>query len=159
MIAVCDSSPLIALSAVDGLHLLQQLFDSIIIPPAVYDEVFSSAKAVVSLPEFIVVKSLVSDTPSRFLKMNLHAGESEAIALALECGVERILLDDKQARETAARLGLIVIGTLGLLLLAKKKGLLIEIRPILMQLIERIHFRIAPTVVNRALVECGESPL
>ncbi|MCX5809871.1 MAG: DUF3368 domain-containing protein [Proteobacteria bacterium] len=159
MIAVCDSSPLIALSAVDGLHLLQQLFDSIIIPSAVYDEVFSSTKTVASLPEFIIVKPLASETPSRFLKMYLHAGESEAIALALECGIERILLDDKQARDTADRLGLKVIGTLGLLLLAKQKGLLIEVRPIIKQLIERIHFRIATNVINRALVEYSESPL
>ena len=159
MIAVCDASPLIAFSSVDKLYILQQLFDSVIIPFAVRDEVFSSAKSQIPLPDFIVVKPLVSETSARFLNMNLHAGESEAIALALELGVERIILDDKQAREVADRLGLKVIGTLGLLILAKKKGPLVEIRPIIKQLIERIHFRIAPAVTNRALVQVGESPL
>jgi predicted nucleic acid-binding protein len=154
VIAVCDASPLIAFSSVDKLYILQQLFDTVIIPFAVRDEVFSSAKSQIPLPDFIEVLPIVSETSARFLKMNLHAGESEAIALALELEVERIILDDKQAREVADRLGLKVIGTLGLLILAKR--LLVEIRPIIKQLIERIHFRIAPAVTNRALVQVGE---
>jgi predicted nucleic acid-binding protein len=145
---------LIAFSSVDKLYILQQLFDTVIIPFAVRDEVFSSAKSQIPLPDFIEVLPIVSETSARFLKMNLHAGESEAIALALELEVERIILDDKQAREVADRLGLKVIGTLGLLILAKR--LLVEIRPIIKQLIERIHFRIAPAVTNRALVQVGE---
>lgn len=110
MIVVSNSSPLIALSSVDRLDLMQLLFE-----------------------------------------LNLHAGESEAIALALERGIQGIILDDKQAREIAAELGLKVIGTLGLLILAKRKGFLSAVRPIMAQIIERVNFRIAPSVLNRAL--------
>jgi uncharacterized protein len=83
--------------------------------------------------------------------MNLHAGESEAITLALERRCDAIILDDKMARETAGRLGLRVIGTLGLLILAKEKGVVSEIRPLIIQMMDRISFRLSPVVLNKVL--------
>jgi hypothetical protein len=156
VIVVSDASPLIALQAVDRLDLLQQLFGTVLIPPAVHDEVFGTAAGTpLSLPSFINVEHPAA-TAVRFLEMGLHRGESEAIALALDKGIPRIILDDKQARETAARLGLSVIGTLGLLMLAKEKGLLDAIRPLILLMMDRINFRIAPHVLNRALSSVGE---
>jgi predicted nucleic acid-binding protein len=152
VIVVSDTSPLIALSSVNRLDLLQLMFDMVIIPVAVREEVMSPiSKTTGELPSFIRVDPVDAKFPVRFLKMNLHAGESEAIALALEQGIPGILLDDKHARVIAADLGLKVIGTLGLLLLAKRKGFLTEVRPIITQIIERVNFRIAPSVLNRAL--------
>ena len=160
MIVVSDSSPLIALSAVDRLDLLQILFDTVIIPVSVRDEVMGmAAKITVELPSFIHVEPVAAELPVRFLKLNLHAGESEAIALALERGIKGIILDDKQAREIADELGLKVIGTLGLLILAKRKGLLSEVRPVIVKIIEGVNFRIAPSVLNRALSLIDEAPL
>ena len=160
MIVVSDSSPLIALSSVDRLDLIQLIFDTVIIPVSVRDEVMgTAAKIAVELPSFIRVEPVAAEVPVRFLKLNLHAGESEAIALALERGIQGIILDDKQARETADELGLKVIGTLGLLILAKRKGFLSEVRPIMAQIIERVNFRIAPSVLNRALSLIDEAPL
>lgn len=132
MIVVSDSSPLIALSSVDRLDLLHLLFDTVIIPVSVRDEVMGSASKIAgSLPPFIHVESVAAELSVRFLKLNLHSGESEAIALALERGIQGIILDDKQAREIAAELGLKVIGTLGVLILAKRKGYLSEVRPLI----------------------------
>lgn len=160
MIVVSDSSPLIALSSVDRLDLIQLIFDTVIIPVSVRDEVMgTAAKIAVELPSFIRVEPVAAELPVRFLKLNLHAGESEAIALALERGIQGIMLDDKQARETADELGLKVIGTLGLLILAKRKGFLSEVRPIMSQIIERVNFRIASSVLNRALSLIDEAPL
>lgn len=157
MIVVSDSSPLIALSAVDRLDLMQLLFNTVIIPVSVRDEVMGSATKIAGgLPAFIRVEPIAAELPVRFLKLNLHAGESEAIALSLERGIQGIILDDKQARETAAGLGLKVIGTLGLLILAKRKGYLAEVRPVMVQIIERVNFRIAPSVLNRALTLIDE---
>jgi hypothetical protein len=139
---------------------MQLIFDTVIIPVSVRDEVMGAvAKITVELPPFIRVEPVTAELPVRFLKMNLHAGESEAIALALERGIQGIILDDKQAREIADELGLKVIGTLGLLILAKRKGLLSEVRPIMAQIIERVNFRIAPSVLNRALSLIDEAPL
>ncbi len=160
MIVVSDSSPLIALSSVDRLDLMQLIFETIIIPVSVRDEIMgTAAKITVELPSFIRVEPVAAELPVRFLKLNLHAGESEAIALALERGIQGIILDDKQARETADELGLKVIGTLGVLILAKRKGFLSEVRPIMAQIIERVNFRIAPSVLNRALSLIDEAPL
>jgi uncharacterized protein len=160
VIVVSDSSPLIALSSVDRLDLMQLLFDTVIIPVSVRDEVVgTAAKIAVELPSLIRVVPVAAELPVRFLKLNLHAGESEAIALALERGIQGIILDDKQAREIADELGLKVIGTLGLLILAKRKGFLSEVRPIMAQIIERVNFRIAPSVLNRALSVIDEAPL
>jgi len=145
---------------VDRLDLLQILFDTVIIPVSVRDEVMGmAAKITVELPSFIHVEPVAAELPVRFLKLNLHAGESEAIALALERGIKGIILDDKQAREIADELGLKVIGTLGLLILAKRKGLLSEVRPVIVKIIEGVNFRIAPSVLNRALSLIDEAPL
>jgi len=160
VIVVSDSSPLIALSSVGRLDLMQLIFETIIIPVSVRDEIMgTAAKISVELPSFIRVEPVAAELPVRFLKLNLHAGESEAIALALERGIQGIILDDKQARETADELGLKVIGTLGVLILAKRKGFLSEVRPIMAQIIERVNFRIAPSVLNRALSLIDEAPL
>jgi predicted nucleic acid-binding protein len=139
---------------------MQLIFETIIIPVSVRDEVMGTAtKIAVELPSFVRVEPVAAELPVRFLKLNLHAGESEAIALALERNIQGILLDDKQAREIADELGLKVIGTLGLLILAKRKGFLTEVRPIMTQIIERVNFRIAPSVLNRALSLIDEAPL
>lgn len=131
MIAVSDSSPLIALSSLDCLVLMHRLFETVIIPVSVRDEVMGwGAKIARGLPSFIRVEPITDELPVRFLKLHLHAGESEAIALALDQGIQGIILDDKQAREIAAELGLRVIGTLGLLILAKRSGFLPEVRPV-----------------------------
>ena len=80
------------------------------------------------------------------------SGDSSQRLLCAHCPfLKGIILDDKNARKIAADLGIKVIGTLGLLILAKQKGFLTEVRPIMAQIIERVNFRIAPSVLNRAL--------
>jgi len=158
MIVVSDSSPLIAFLSVDRIDLLTKLFDTVLIPPAVYDEVFGVSR-ISEIPDFIRIENPISETSVRFLSMSLHPGESEAIALALEKHVNRIILDDKLARKTADRLGLSVIGTLGVLMLAKEKAFLTEIRPLIDRMIDKISFRIAPSVLNRVLIQMNEEPL
>ncbi|OUL20145.1 nuclease, partial [Nostoc sp. RF31YmG] len=59
----------------------------------------------------------------------LDDGEREAIALALETGEQRILLDEREARQVAENLGLQAIGTLGILLLAKNRGVITQVQP------------------------------
>ena len=157
MIVVCDSSPLIALLSVDRIDLLKKLFDTVLIPPAVCSEVFGVSRTL-EIPDFMHIEAPNSKTSVRFLSMSLHLGESEAITLAIEKQVNRIILDDKLARNTADRLGLCVIGTLGVLMLAKEKAFLTEIRPLIDQMIDKISFRIAPSVLKRVLTQVNELP-
>jgi hypothetical protein len=82
------------------------------------------------------------------LQARLGAGESEAISLALELRADRLFVDEKAARHLAAALGLNVIGTLGVLLAAKRKGLIPVVRPLVEALLES-SFWISPQLVER----------
>jgi predicted nucleic acid-binding protein len=87
--------------------------------------------------------------------MRLGPGEREAIALAVELGADEIILDDLSARRMATSLGIPVIGTLGLLLRAKKRGLIREVRP-LVEALQSQGFRISERVLSGILAAAGE---
>jgi predicted nucleic acid-binding protein len=90
------------------------------------------------------------------LRARLGAGESEAISLALELGVEQLLVDERGARRLAQAVGLSVIGTLGGLLAAKRKGMIAAVGPPVQDLLGR-GFWIAPDLVRRALAAASEA--
>jgi hypothetical protein len=72
----------------------------------------------------------------KVLNAHLGLGESEVIALSLEKDLDRVILDDKQARKIAGNMDLKVIGTVGVLLLAKLKTLINGIKPLLLEMKE-----------------------
>lgn len=130
MIAACDSGPLIWLSRVDRFSILPKLFTEILIPPAVHFETvvnasgYSNAHDVQAAIEAgwmkVQAPTHVLEIPS--LSARLHAGEAETIALAAEQQTDAVLLDDRRAREYATEQGLRIIGTVGLLLMARERG-------------------------------------
>ncbi len=148
---ISNSSPLIALSTLEKLDILKTLFGNIIIPEAVYDEVFTRGFDKVSVPGFLAIEKISDKNLMVSLEMQIGYGESEVIALALERKITRVLIDDKQARKIAENLGLKVMGTLGVLILAKEKQLIKDIKPLVLELIEKINFRIDRNVLNKAL--------
>jgi hypothetical protein len=91
------------------------------------------------------------------LGLSLGAGEREAIGLSLEIAATRLPVDDKAARRLAGTLRLPVIGTLGLLLAAKRKGLLPTVLPCLNAL-RHASFYLTPDLYSRVLAEAGEAP-
>lgn len=136
MIVVSDATPLIALAKIGQLSLLQQLFGGILIPQMVYDEVVTNAAlragaAEISQAEWISVRSPEDQDRVAYLRTDLDAGEAEALVLANELKADWILLDEAKARLAAEFLGLHFIGTIGLLLLAKRMGILAAIRPLI----------------------------
>ena len=148
---VSNTSPLVALNHVGELDLLRGVFGSVIvIPPAVQQELGSR-----SLPKWISVRVLEERTAVRIVQASLGAGESEAIALAVEIGADLILLDDKAARRLAASVGLSVIGTLGVLLRAKEVGLIPSIASKI-EALRSLPFRIAPSLHDLVLRAAGE---
>jgi hypothetical protein len=88
-------------------------------------------------------------------KSGLGLGESETISLALEKGADFVVLDDKPARRLAAAIGLAVIGTVGILMRAKEKGLVQAVRPHLDALRAR-SFRVSSFLYDLVLTESGE---
>ena len=124
-LAVLDASPLISFQQIGRLDLLRGVFDRAVVPPEVARE---AAPSLGALPSWIEVRRAAA-VPS-FSRM-LGAGEQAAIALALELAADFIALDDLSARVTATELDLTVIGSLGLLVRAKERGLIGEVRPLM----------------------------
>ena len=83
------------------------------------------------------------------LQSELDAGEAEAIALAVELQAELLLVDERRARVVATRLGLNVVGVLGVLVEAKHKSLIPHLKPILGDLITRAGFRVSPQLYEQ----------
>ncbi|MDZ8184499.1 MAG: DUF3368 domain-containing protein [Nostoc sp. ChiSLP02] len=81
----------------------------------------------------------------------LHIGEAEAIALAVELGANRVLIDERRGRIIAARLNLRYTGVLGILVEAKSQGLICEVKPLLDALIEQAGFWVAASLYRSVL--------
>ena len=128
MIVVANSSVLIALCRIGMLNLLYQKFtEGIFIPEAVWYEVVESGRGQpgseeVSSSPWIKVKKVKDEKLISLLRIELDEGEAEAIVLASELKADLVLLDEKAARKVAKRLGLQVLGTIGVLIWAKRAG-------------------------------------
>jgi predicted nucleic acid-binding protein len=129
MIVVADTGPLNYLILIGHIDILEALYGEVVIPPAVQDEMLdrSAPGAVRSWidnpPRWLEVR-----TPGRIdtrLDQTLDDGELEAITLAQNSGHDTLLLiDELPGRQEAVRMGLQIIGTLGVLLEAHKRNLL-----------------------------------
>jgi predicted nucleic acid-binding protein len=164
MPAVSDSSPIIFLAAIGRLELLRELYQEVVVPPAVWREVVVEGigrrgSADVAAAGWIVREPLPPGDGRRLPLASLDPGEREAILLAFaKPRTVPILLDDLQARTVAEQIGLRVTGTVGVLLLAKRLGLVPSVRPLLDQLLAA-GFYLSEVAVNRslALVDEGEA--
>ncbi len=133
-VAVSNSGPLIHLSLVGLLDLLFKLYDVILIPQSVYNEIVVKGKEQGYSDTFILERAIINEKikVEKVKKENynissskLHIGEINAIILALQLKIEIILIDDEEARMFARKLGIKVIGTLGILIELFKHGLLV----------------------------------
>ncbi len=148
---ITNASPLIAFERLQLLPLLPQIFGALHMPLAVQREVFGARPC----PAWISVQPLSHPISRQILAARLGAGESEAIALALETPPDYVLLDDLAARRLAQSFNLNVLGTVGLLLLAQQRGLLPALRPALDALLAA-DFRISTALYTFALRQAGE---
>ncbi|MBW2091123.1 MAG: DUF3368 domain-containing protein [Deltaproteobacteria bacterium] len=157
MFVVANSSVLIALCRIRMLELLHQRYpEGVFIPKAVWREVVEGGKGQpganeVSSSTWIKVKEVEDRKLVSLLGMELDQGEAEAIVLASEQEADLILLDEKAARRVAKRLGLAVLGTVGVLIYAKRAGFIGSLKEQLDALQEEGNFRIASDVYNEAL--------
>ncbi len=146
MKAVVDTSVLIALSSIDRLDILERLFTNVLVSRAVAEEYGEP------LPEWIRVYDVKNKQLVQVLLETIHRGEAETIALAIEANADTAVLDDKKARNIARKLGLKIIGTIGILILAKKQNLINNIEAEINKLIET-SFYLSQDVIKRALEE------
>ena len=160
MIVVSDASPLISLAVVGCLDVLRSLYERVIIPEAVYQEITGIPRLPGALTiqelEWIVSQPVQNDTIVRALQGELDYGEAEALALAVEIQADLILIDERRARAIAARMGLSVVGVLGVLVEAKHKALVPLLKPILDALITQAGFWVSQHLYERVLHVVGE---
>lgn len=157
---VANAGPLISLAAIGKLDLLKALFEQILIPQAVYDEVVVHGEGEpgsqeVRDAEWIRAAQVQDRLAVDLLRETLDMGESEAIVLAQELNARYVLLDDGLARRKARLIGLRMTGTLGILLMAKEAGLISAVRPILDEL-RQTDFRMSDRVYQQVLLKAGE---
>ncbi|XWK90122.1 MAG: DUF3368 domain-containing protein [Phormidium sp.] len=151
-----DTSPINNLAAINQLHLLQQLYGTVIIPEAVYRELTDPSFPVAGATEvqtfdWIQTRAVSDRTIVQALSNELDVGEAEAIALAIEIQPDQLLIDERRGRLVASRLNLQYIGILGVLIEAKSQGLVTEVKPLLDALINQAGFWIAEPLYNSVL--------
>lgn len=120
MIIVSDSGPLITLSKLNLLFILQELFGEIVIPVEVWKEVVERGEGkagseAIEKAKWIKVQEVEDDLSVEILCMDIERGEAEAIILAKRINVDMLILDEKIPREIAMAIGLRVAGSLALI--------------------------------------------
>ena len=158
MIVISDTSVITNLVAIHHLCLLQQFYDLILIPEAVYRELADIDPPVpgpveVQTLDWLEVLSLRDRTIADQLQnqFQLDPGESEAIALALEINADLLLIDERRGRAEATRLGLRLTGLLGMLVEAKQRSLIPSIKPLMDALIDTSEFRVSQPLYEQIL--------
>lgn len=136
MILVADCSALIALSTCDRLALLDQIFGQVVVPEGVYNEATEHNKKQASqLTTYLKDKIRKVDMQNYvFLDGFADAGETEAMILYKQISADKLLIDDRRGRNIATLNQIETIGSLGVLLVAKQRGLIDQIASLLRQL-------------------------
>ena len=158
---VVDTAPLIFLSKLGHLDLLKTATDEICAAQAVVDEIQGKpdeAARIIDLAcqSWLSVRQVRNRQAVEILLADLGLGEAETIVLAKEIAAERVMMDDLDARRFAHRVGLELIGTLGLLLAARLSGKIPSLRTEIEKL-EAAGFRAAPRLIERLLIEANEA--
>ncbi len=153
MIVVSDTSPLSALMAIKHDWLLRDLFAQVYVPQAVHDELLRGHSVI---PEYIETISVRNMVDVARLANQLDKGEAEAIVLAKEIHSALILMDEKLGRIHAEHEGLQVIGSMGVLLLSKQKGLIPSVKDLIARMRSEAGFRLSKGVESAVLTAAGE---
>jgi len=153
MIVVSDTSPITALLAVGEEELLLSLFGDVVIPEAVRDELIRGHG---KIPFWLRVAQVTDLSEVLRFKQTVDAGEAEAIELAKELKADRLLIDERKGRLLAQREGVAMIGLVGVVLLAKRNGLIPSARELLLRLEQEAGMYLAAEIREEALRSLGE---
>jgi predicted nucleic acid-binding protein len=146
---ISDTSCLIILSNINEIDLLRRMYGKIITTAEVAEE-FGQM-----LPDWVEIRLASDIYRQKILELQIDRGEASAIALAIELVDSVVILDDYKARKVAESLGIQIIGTIGIIIKAKRNGIIESIKPFL-QKIRQTDFRISDELEMRALEESGE---
>jgi predicted nucleic acid-binding protein len=161
MIVVADTSVILNLACVSQAELLPALFQEVWIPQEVEREFERLSRDQprfhgLTLPGWVRIQK-AAPVPEQLAALpNLHAGETAALALALHSHADAVLMDEAEGRRAAHALGLTVIGVLGILLQARKAGLISSVQCVISKLEADAGFWLSPSLVEQALRKAGE---
>jgi uncharacterized protein len=160
-LVLSDASPLIGLAAAGGFELLRRLLGSVSITQTVRDEVLAGIdrpgaaklRAAVAAQWIRVIEKL----PTEPSFAQLGDGEASTLRAALAAKTATlVVLDDTMARSMAARHGIQHVGSLGIIMVAKRRGLIRVVRPYFERLVEA-GFYLPTPLLKTLLREMGES--
>lgn len=149
-VVISDTSCFIAFDRINQIEILHKIFDSVLTTPTVQQEFGKN------LPPWVIITEPTNQNKQIELENILDKGEASAIALALEIQSALIIIDEKKGRKLAKSLNLEVIGSLKVLLIAKQKGFIVAIHPLIQEL-ENQNFRFSKALVEQALTEANET--
>jgi predicted nucleic acid-binding protein len=154
MIVVSDTSPLNYLILIDEIDVLPGLFANVLVPPTVLSELADQRAPqkvrdwASSPPIWLAVRAPLIEAPSK-----LHPGEAAAIALAIEVRADFLLIDEREGTRIATERGLVPLGLVAVLLLARERGL-IDLRRAVQRL-RATSFRAVPQVWGKLDQACA----
>jgi len=143
-IIISDTSCLIALQNIGLLNFLKYLYKEILITQEVKDE-FG-----LDLPDWIIVVEVKNIDKKSEIEQKLDKGEASSIALALEIKDSILIIDEIKGRKIAQSLKIEIIGTIGILLLADKRGLIKDVLSIILKLVNK-GFRLSDNLIDKLI--------
>ena len=154
---IANSTPLIYLHRIGKVEILHEIFKQVSIPEEVARELRMGHRGEPTIPDlaWIDVTPIQNQSTVDVLVQDLDRGEAEVLALALERSAAQVIIDDALARTAATLLRIPYIGTLGVLITSKTRGLIPAVKEPLDAMIAA-GLWIAPTLYDQVLRKIGE---
>ena len=143
-IIISDTSCLIVLSKINKLSLLKELFQEVLITEEVKTEYGGP------LPNWIIICSVKDKNKQVDLEEKLDVGEASSIALAIEKENSTLIIDENKGRKIAQLLNLDIIGTIGIIVMANKRGILNDVIGTVLKLVNN-GFRLSDKIIDMIL--------
>lgn len=156
---IANASPVIVLAKAGYLNLLKDLPSELVLPEAVVVEILAGPESDPSrqaIEHGWGYRNHPSKIPPQLLEWGLGAGETAVLALALERAPATAILDDAVARACAKAFGIPLLGTLGVILRAKKRGLVSDAAEVLRKL-RSVGLHLDDRTIRLALGRFGEA--
>jgi len=145
---ISDTSCIIALTKINKLDLLKELYQEIFITTEVHKE-FGGW-----LPDWIIITDVKAKHKQKELENRLDKGEASSIALALENDNSTLIIDEIKGRKIAQSFKIDIIGTIGVIILANKKGLISDVIGTILQLVNK-GFRLSDSLISKIIEKYG----
>ncbi len=155
---ISNTTPILSLLKIGKLSILEELYDKVIIPCAVYEEIEQGKEKPyyqdLKKLDWIDIKHIKSEK-SRLFFPDLDKGEAEVLILSVEENADLVIIDELLGRRYAKQMNINLTGTMGILLKAKLKGLIPSVKELLFELREKGSW-LNPKLIAKILKLAGE---